>query len=714
MRRRAAAGRRSERAPVQGLKLPPGSLGLPYLGETLQLYSQNPKIFFADRLKRYGEVFKTHVLGCPCVVVASPEAARMVLVSRAHLFKPTYPPSKERMIGPQALFFHTGEYHLRMRRAVQGWLGPGALRAMVPHVEAAVASTLRRWEGRETSTFETMKRQTPVWHGLSNACASRRPFLPLPLHGCAQPWVHLTFDVGVVSIFGRRMADHVKEELRTNYFIVEKGYNSFPIPGLPWTCYSQAIKARQRLGAILRGIMSVRRERNHLGDDDLLGTLMRCRDGDGGEALSDDQIADNILGVLFAAQDTTASVLTWILKFLHDNPKLLEAVKLTSDWLRRRRTPSTQPPEEQMAVYEENDGGRLPLTWTQTKRMPMTQQVILESLRLASIIAFTFREAVEDVEYEAKARTPRVQNMDLLALGLGVHVDFGRRPRVDGPSSFTFKGGRRPLPFPDGTGGRCSTPYGWKVMPLFSNLHHSPEFFKDPHKFDPSRVQRENVLTSDTSSLAGTYTIVRAQRSGRPHDNNRRVLNNTHATLVAPRPGTFLPFGSGVHACPGNDLAKLEMLVLLHRLVTTYRYVSSSAAPGRDPAMHGKSTQIRHVSCAPPSVVRGPIRPSIASCAAWEVMEPSDEVTYSPFPVPKGGLRARLLRATAGGPPEPGVAFWRWSTISWLLGPSKRTSSSYHSAFAYVSLVPGRRRSGTRRLGDNNQEPPWEHYIGML
>ena len=33
-------------------KLPPGSMGWPYLGETLQLYSENPKIFFAARLKR--------------------------------------------------------------------------------------------------------------------------------------------------------------------------------------------------------------------------------------------------------------------------------------------------------------------------------------------------------------------------------------------------------------------------------------------------------------------------------------------------------------------------------------------------------------------------------------------------------------------------------------------------------------------------------------
>ncbi|TKW10752.1 hypothetical protein SEVIR_6G187400v4 [Setaria viridis] len=460
-RRRGGAAGRSGSPQTQGLKLPPGSLGLPYLGETLQLYSQNPNIFFAARLKRYGEVFKTHVLGCPCVVLASPEAARMVLVSRAHLFRPTYPPSKERMIGPQALFFHQGDYHLRMRRAVQGWLGPDALRALVPDVEAAVASTLRWWEGRETSTFHTMKR--------------------------------LTFDVGVVTIFGRRVAEHVKEELRRNYFIVENGYNSFPIPVVPWTRYSQAIKARQRLGAILSGILSERRALGDLGDD-LLGTLMRYRD-DGGTALSDDQVADNVLGVLFAAQDTTASVLTWILKYLHDNPKLLEAVKA-----------------EQMAAYEENDGGRLPLTWAQTRTMPITNLVILESLRLASIITFAFREAVEDVDYEG-----------------------------------------------------FLIPKGWKVMPLFRNIHHSPEFFQDPQKFDPSRF------------------------------------------MVAPKPGTFLPFGSGVHACPGNDLAKLEMVVLVHRLVTNYR---------------------------------------------WQVIGSSDDVTYSPFPVPKRGLRARLLRATTAGAAE--------------------------------------------------------------
>lgn len=61
-------------------------------------------------------------------------------------------------------------------------------------------------------------------------------------------------------------------------------------------------------------------------EKDLLGHLLNFND-EKGQTLTEEQIADNIIGVLFAAQDTTASVLTWILKYLHDDQKLLEVVK---------------------------------------------------------------------------------------------------------------------------------------------------------------------------------------------------------------------------------------------------------------------------------------------------------------------------------------------------------------------------------------------------
>ncbi|EXC17339.1 Abscisic acid 8'-hydroxylase 4 [Morus notabilis] len=431
-------------------------MGWPFIGETLQLYSQDPNILFATKQKRYGDIFKTHILGCRCIMLASPEASRFVLVTHPHLFKPTYPKSKEKLIGPSALFFHQGVYHSQLRKLVRNSLSPNTLQKRVADIEAIAISALESWARGDQviNTFHEMKK--------------------------------ISFDVGILSIFGE-LNDNYREQLKENYCIVNKGYNSLPT-SIPGTAYQKALLARERLNEVLSEKIYEREEKKTV-EKDLLGHLLNFKD-EKGETLSKDQISDNIIGVLFAAQDTTASVLTWILKYLHDDQKLLEAVKA-----------------EQKAIFEANDGGRKPLTWAQTRNMPLTYRVILESLRMASIISFTFREAVTDVEYNGYL-----------------------------------------------------IPKGWKVMPLFRNIHHNPEFFSDPQKFDPSRFEGH------------------------------------------PKANTFMPFGNGVHSCPGNELAKQEMLILIHHLVNRFR---------------------------------------------WKVMGSNSGIQYGPFPVPQNGLPARFWKDPA-------------------------------------------------------------------
>uniref|UniRef100_A0A0C9RLI0 (+)-abscisic acid 8'-hydroxylase n=1 Tax=Wollemia nobilis TaxID=56998 RepID=A0A0C9RLI0_9CONI len=431
--------------------LPPGTLGWPYLGETLQLYSQNPNVFFASKQRRYGDVFKTHILGCPCIMIASPEAARFVLVNQAHLFKPTFPKSKECMIGPQALFFHQGDYHARMRKLVQRSFLPEAIRNIVPEIESIAVKALDSWEGNTINTFQEMKRYA--------------------------------FQIALLSIFGSEEVFD-REDLKQSYYVVEKGYNSMPI-NLPGTLFNKAMKARKHLSQILTQIIA-RRRANNVMKRDLLGSLMQSKDGNL-QALMDEQIADNIIGVLFAAQDTTASVLTWIVKYLRDHPSFLEAVTA-----------------EQEAIRKGKGSEEFHLTWEDTRNMPLTCRVIQETLRVATILSFTFREAVQDVEYKGYL-----------------------------------------------------IPKGWKVMPLFRNLHHSPDFFPDPQKFDPTRFE------------------------------------------VPPKPNTFMPFGSGAHSCPGNELAKLEMLILIHHMTTKFR---------------------------------------------WDIVGTETGIQYGPFPVPKHGLPIKINR----------------------------------------------------------------------
>ena len=112
-----------------------------------------------DFCSRYGEVFKTNILGCPSVMLASPDAARFVLVTKANLFKPTYPRCKEVLIGPSALFFHQGDYHMRLRKLVQSSLYPEAIRNLVNDVEAIAIPTLESVAGGHVlNTFDEMKR----------------------------------------------------------------------------------------------------------------------------------------------------------------------------------------------------------------------------------------------------------------------------------------------------------------------------------------------------------------------------------------------------------------------------------------------------------------------------------------------------------------------------------------------------------------------------
>lgn len=131
-----------------------------------------------------------------------------------------------------------------------------------------------------------------------------------------------TFNVALLSIFGK---DEVlyREDLKRCYYILEKGYNSMPV-NLPGTLFNKSMKARKELSQILARILSERRQ-NGSSQNDLLGSFMGDK-----EELTDEQIADNVIGVIFAARDTTASVMTWILKYLAENPNVLEAVTVST------------------------------------------------------------------------------------------------------------------------------------------------------------------------------------------------------------------------------------------------------------------------------------------------------------------------------------------------------------------------------------------------
>ena len=61
-----------------------------------------------------------------------------------------------------------------------------------------------------------------------------------------------------------------------------------------------------------------------------------------------------------------------------------------------------QEEQESILKGKVESGEEKGLNWEDAKKMPITSRVIQETLRVASILSFTFREAVEDVEYQGQ------------------------------------------------------------------------------------------------------------------------------------------------------------------------------------------------------------------------------------------------------------------------------------------------------------------------
>lgn len=90
-------------------------------------------------------------------MISSPDAARLVLVTKSHLFKPTFPVSKERILGRQAIFFHQGDYHGHLRKLVVRAFMPETIREIVSDVESIAVAAVESWQGRLITAFQEMK-----------------------------------------------------------------------------------------------------------------------------------------------------------------------------------------------------------------------------------------------------------------------------------------------------------------------------------------------------------------------------------------------------------------------------------------------------------------------------------------------------------------------------------------------------------------------------
>lgn len=72
--------------------------------------------FHASRRQKYGNVFKTHLLGRPVIRVTGAENVRKVLMGEHTLVSVDWPQSTSTLLGPNSLANSIGDIHRKKRK----------------------------------------------------------------------------------------------------------------------------------------------------------------------------------------------------------------------------------------------------------------------------------------------------------------------------------------------------------------------------------------------------------------------------------------------------------------------------------------------------------------------------------------------------------------------------------------------------------------------
>ncbi len=313
--------------------LPPGQMGLPFVGETLQFFRD--RNFGSKRHAQYGDVFKTQILGQPTIFVKGAAANQFILTHENEYFQVQWPPSTAALLG-DSLATQMGDMHQSRRKLLAQAFMPRALSGYIAAMEQITAAYTQGWVQQKTLTwYPSLRRYT-----LDVACKL--------LVGLEQ---------GADTALG-----HWFEEWC-------KGLFTLPI-NLPWTRFGKALRCRDRLLTEIAAIIRTRQAAANPGQD-ALGLLIQAED-EAGQKLTADELKDQILLLLFAGHETLTSHLSTFCLQTALHPEVTERLRA-----------------EQAAFADQ------PLTLDTFKQMPYLEQVFKEVLRITPPVGGVFRKILQ-------------------------------------------------------------------------------------------------------------------------------------------------------------------------------------------------------------------------------------------------------------------------------------------------------------------------------
>ena len=323
----------------QTLPLPPGTFGLPFIGETLQFFTD--RHFNQKRIEKYGKVYKTKLFNSPTVMMIGAEANTFLFRNENKYVESTWPKSTRILLGDLSLAVKGGQFHTSRRKLLYQAFQPRALASYIPRIEKFTDQYLAKWEQLQEFTWY------PEIRDYTFDIASD---------------LFLSTDGGSQSTVGKLF-----EEFVTGLF-------SIPNP-FPWTVFQKALKARKALLKELEKIVVHRQKSQQFGND-ALGLLIQAKD-ENGDSLTLEELKDQVLLLLFAGHETLTSAIASFCLLTAQHPDVLAKLR-----------------DEQSQL-----GLTSPLSLEDINQMTYLEQVIKEVMRLIPPVGGGFRKAIQSFDY---------------------------------------------------------------------------------------------------------------------------------------------------------------------------------------------------------------------------------------------------------------------------------------------------------------------------
>lgn len=260
--------------------------------------------------QQYGDLF-TVPLGekfAPMVYVSNPQALQQILTSDTKEFDAPgeYNRLFEPLFGKQSIFALTGESHRRQRQLMMPPFHGERMKAYGQLIADITEQVMSQWMiGKPFSVRYFMQK--------------------------------ISLLVILRTVFGLSEGERYQQLQKLLSVMLEETRSPMSVsmlyfPSLrrdlgSWSPWGRFLRQRQQIDQLIYDEINERRSQPDSSGIDILSLLMSARD-EAGEPLTDKELRDELMSLLVAGHETTATALTWALYWIHKLPtvrqKLLE------------------------------------------------------------------------------------------------------------------------------------------------------------------------------------------------------------------------------------------------------------------------------------------------------------------------------------------------------------------------------------------------------